>query len=189
MDPTHLDHRRGEPRDRRPASLSPVALTEAYLDRIAALDGELHSYVLVLHEAGARAAARELAAGRSRGALHGIPIGLKDIYKTTRHPHDRRLAALSRPCAGRGCRDLGAAARRRRDPARQAGDARIRDRRAGFHPALPAGAQPVEHGALPGRLVERLGGRGRAPVCAPARWARTPAARSAARRPIAASSG
>ena len=61
--------------------LSPVALTEAYLDRIDALDGELHSYVLVLQEA-ARAAARDLAAGRARGALHGIPIGLKDIYKT-----------------------------------------------------------------------------------------------------------
>jgi aspartyl-tRNA(Asn)/glutamyl-tRNA(Gln) amidotransferase subunit A len=61
--------------------LSPVALTEAYLDRIDALDGELHSYVLVLHDA-ARAAAREIAAGRSRGVLHGIPIGLKDIYKT-----------------------------------------------------------------------------------------------------------
>jgi aspartyl-tRNA(Asn)/glutamyl-tRNA(Gln) amidotransferase subunit A len=61
--------------------LSPVALTEAYLDRIDALDGELHSYVLVLHDA-ARAAARDIAAGRSRGVLHGIPIGLKDIYKT-----------------------------------------------------------------------------------------------------------
>ena len=61
--------------------LSPAALTEAYLDRIDALDGELHSYVLVLSDS-ARAAARDLAAGRSRGALHGIPIGLKDIYKT-----------------------------------------------------------------------------------------------------------
>jgi aspartyl-tRNA(Asn)/glutamyl-tRNA(Gln) amidotransferase subunit A len=61
--------------------LSPVALTEAYLDRVDALDGELHSYVLVLHAA-ARAAARDLAAGRPRSALHGIPIGLKDIYKT-----------------------------------------------------------------------------------------------------------
>jgi aspartyl-tRNA(Asn)/glutamyl-tRNA(Gln) amidotransferase subunit A len=62
-------------------SLSPVALTEAYLDRIVALDGELHSYVLVLRDQ-ALAAARDLAAGRSRGPLHGIPIGLKDIYKT-----------------------------------------------------------------------------------------------------------
>jgi len=61
--------------------LSPIAMTEAYLERIDALDGELHSYVTVLHDA-ARAAAREIAAGRSRGPLHGIPIGLKDIYKT-----------------------------------------------------------------------------------------------------------
>ena len=74
--------RRGEPRHRR-GSLSPVALTEAYLERIAALDGELHSYVLVLRDQAleaARAAAAQT--GRSRGALHGIPIGLKDIYKT-----------------------------------------------------------------------------------------------------------
>jgi aspartyl-tRNA(Asn)/glutamyl-tRNA(Gln) amidotransferase subunit A len=62
--------------------LSPIALTEAYLQRIDALDGELHSYVTILHDA-ARAAAREIAAGRSRGPLHGIPIGLKDIYKTS----------------------------------------------------------------------------------------------------------
>jgi len=62
--------------------LYPIALTEAYLERIDALDGELHGYVTVLHDA-ARAAAREIAAGRSRGPLHGIPIGLKDIYKTS----------------------------------------------------------------------------------------------------------
>jgi aspartyl-tRNA(Asn)/glutamyl-tRNA(Gln) amidotransferase subunit A len=65
--------------------LSPVALTEAYLARIAALDGELHSYLLVLTDpalGAARTAEAELKAGRSRGALHGIPIGLKDIYKT-----------------------------------------------------------------------------------------------------------
>jgi aspartyl-tRNA(Asn)/glutamyl-tRNA(Gln) amidotransferase subunit A len=30
----------------------------------------------------AHSATRDIAAGRSRGALHGIPIGLKDIYKT-----------------------------------------------------------------------------------------------------------
>jgi aspartyl-tRNA(Asn)/glutamyl-tRNA(Gln) amidotransferase subunit A len=65
--------------------LSPVALTEAYLDRITALDGELHSFLLVLREealAAAGAAEAELRAGRRRGPLHGIPLGLKDIYKT-----------------------------------------------------------------------------------------------------------
>ena len=65
--------------------LSAVTLTEAYLERIEALDGELHSYVTVLRAAAlgaALAAAHDLAAGRSRGPLHGIPIGLKDIYKT-----------------------------------------------------------------------------------------------------------
>ena len=65
--------------------LTSEALTESYLARIAALDGDLHSFVLVLTDqalAAARAADAELKAGRSRGALHGIPIGLKDIYKT-----------------------------------------------------------------------------------------------------------
>jgi aspartyl-tRNA(Asn)/glutamyl-tRNA(Gln) amidotransferase subunit A len=80
MDPTLLTVAEAS-REIAEGRLSPVALTEAYLDRINALDGELHSYVLVLHDA-ARAAAREIAAGRSRGVLHGIPIGLKDIYKT-----------------------------------------------------------------------------------------------------------
>jgi aspartyl-tRNA(Asn)/glutamyl-tRNA(Gln) amidotransferase subunit A len=60
-------------------NLTAEALTAAYLDRIAALDGDLHSYVLVLREA-ALAAARAPAA--ARGPLAGIPIGLKDIYKT-----------------------------------------------------------------------------------------------------------
>jgi aspartyl-tRNA(Asn)/glutamyl-tRNA(Gln) amidotransferase subunit A len=66
-------------------TLSPVALTEAYLERIAALDGELHSFLLTLPDAAlaaARDADAEIRAGRRRGPLHGIPIGLKDIYKT-----------------------------------------------------------------------------------------------------------
>ena len=84
MDPTQLS---GAEAGRAIAdgSLSPVALTEAYLDRIAALDGELHSYVLVLRDEAleaARGAERDIRDGRTRGPLHGVPIGLKDIYKT-----------------------------------------------------------------------------------------------------------
>ena len=84
MDPTLLSAAEAS-RAIAAGTLSPVALTEAYLDRIAALDGELHAYVLVLRDTAlmaARAAEAEIRAGRSRGPLHGIPIGLKDIYKT-----------------------------------------------------------------------------------------------------------
>jgi aspartyl-tRNA(Asn)/glutamyl-tRNA(Gln) amidotransferase subunit A len=66
-------------------TLSPVALVEAMLARIAAVDGALHGYITVVADA-ARAAARtaeaELKAGRSRGPLHGIPYALKDNYDT-----------------------------------------------------------------------------------------------------------
>jgi aspartyl-tRNA(Asn)/glutamyl-tRNA(Gln) amidotransferase subunit A len=69
----------------RTRRISPVELTEAFLARIAALDGRLNSYILVLGEtarAEAKAAEAEIAAGRWRGPLHGIPIALKDIYNT-----------------------------------------------------------------------------------------------------------
>jgi aspartyl-tRNA(Asn)/glutamyl-tRNA(Gln) amidotransferase subunit A len=65
--------------------LSPVELTQSRLDRIAKLDGKLHSFIRVLPDeahAAARIAENEIAAGRYRGPLHGIPIGLKDIYET-----------------------------------------------------------------------------------------------------------
>jgi len=65
--------------------LSPVLLTQAYLDRIAAIDDRLHAYVLVAADqalASARAAEAEIAAGERRGPMHGIPIGVKDIYNT-----------------------------------------------------------------------------------------------------------
>src|SRR5215467_14467977 len=65
--------------------LSPVELVESRLKRIERLDGELHSFIRVLPEpalAAARSAEAEIMAGNRRGPLHGIPIGLKDIYET-----------------------------------------------------------------------------------------------------------
>lgn len=64
-------------------ALSPVELVEAFLDRIAAVDGTIHSYILVMAEAAraaARQAAAEVGAGRWRGPLHGIPFAVKDNY-------------------------------------------------------------------------------------------------------------
>jgi aspartyl-tRNA(Asn)/glutamyl-tRNA(Gln) amidotransferase subunit A len=69
----------------RTAKLSPVELTRAFFDRIHALDGQLNAYLLPLEEtalADAKRAEAEIAAGGWKGPLHGIPIGLKDIYNT-----------------------------------------------------------------------------------------------------------
>ena len=65
--------------------VSPVELFEAQLERIAAHDASLHSYLLLTAELGraqALAAEREIAAGDYRGPLHGIPLGLKDLICT-----------------------------------------------------------------------------------------------------------
>src|SRR5215210_8706902 len=65
--------------------LSPVELVDSRLSRIEQFDDRLHSFIRVLAQearAAARAAEAEIAAGRYRGPLHGIPIGLKDIYET-----------------------------------------------------------------------------------------------------------
>ncbi len=69
----------------RTKKLSPVELTRAVLDRVHAADGVLNAYLLVLEEqalADAVRAETEIAAGDWKGPLHGIPIGLKDIYNT-----------------------------------------------------------------------------------------------------------
>jgi len=77
--------------------LSPVELVQSRLMRIERLDGKLNSFIRVLGDealAAARSAESEIVAGRGRGPLHGIPIGLKDIYetagvRTTGHSHLR----------------------------------------------------------------------------------------------------
>ncbi|MER6841370.1 amidase [Streptomyces platensis] len=62
--------------------LSPVELTESVLERLDAVEERLGAYVAVASEAARESAAlaeREIAAGRYRGPLHGIPFGLKDL--------------------------------------------------------------------------------------------------------------
>ena len=65
--------------------LSPVELTRAHLERIEATEPALNSFITLLAEQAldqAAAAEREIAGGTYRGPLHGIPIGLKDLYYT-----------------------------------------------------------------------------------------------------------
>jgi aspartyl-tRNA(Asn)/glutamyl-tRNA(Gln) amidotransferase subunit A len=69
----------------RAREISPVELTDAFLARIEALAPALNCFVTVTADrarAEAKAAAAEIAAGRWRGPLHGIPYGLKDLVDT-----------------------------------------------------------------------------------------------------------
>jgi aspartyl-tRNA(Asn)/glutamyl-tRNA(Gln) amidotransferase subunit A len=66
----------------RDRSVSSAALTEAALDAIARESASLNAFITILADSARAAAAqadRELAAGQDRGALHGIPISLKDL--------------------------------------------------------------------------------------------------------------
>jgi len=65
--------------------LSPVELTQALIKRVEGVEPQLHAFVtptLDVARRQARQAEREIKSGRHRGALHGIPLGLKDIYNT-----------------------------------------------------------------------------------------------------------
>jgi aspartyl-tRNA(Asn)/glutamyl-tRNA(Gln) amidotransferase subunit A len=65
--------------------VSPVEIIEAHLARIGQTDGALNSFITLLPEqarAAARRAESEIRAGRYLGPLHGIPVGLKDLFNT-----------------------------------------------------------------------------------------------------------
>ena len=66
----------------RKKELSPVELTDAVLDRIAAVDDKVKAYITVMSDearAAAKAAAEAIRAGHYLGPLHGIPIAVKDL--------------------------------------------------------------------------------------------------------------
>jgi len=65
--------------------VSPVEVIRAYLDRIEALDGKFKAYITVCREEALPAAKAAEAAVMDEyplGRLHGIPIGLKDLFAT-----------------------------------------------------------------------------------------------------------
>lgn len=82
----------------RSGDLSPVKYTQALLDRIAAHDGQLDSFLRVLDDGALEGAAlAELAVknGETLGPLHGVPFALKDIVDVAGLPttaHSQILA-------------------------------------------------------------------------------------------------
>lgn len=73
----------------RARKLSPVELTEAYLQRLETVGKRLNAVAYVMRETAlkeAREAEAEIKRGRYRGPLHGIPYGAKDLCATREAP-------------------------------------------------------------------------------------------------------
>jgi Asp-tRNA(Asn)/Glu-tRNA(Gln) amidotransferase A subunit family amidase len=77
---------------------------EACLEEIAARDGELHAWQAVDAEF-ARRQARSLDAAPVRGPLHGMPVGVKDIFDTAELPteYGSPIYKGHRPAADAAC--------------------------------------------------------------------------------------
>jgi aspartyl-tRNA(Asn)/glutamyl-tRNA(Gln) amidotransferase subunit A len=97
--------------------ISSAELVEAELERITETEPLVHAYAHVMEETArkeASAADGELARGRWRGPLHGIPIAYKDLVYTTQAPTEAGSRVLEGWMAGydatvlRRLRDAGA---------------------------------------------------------------------------------
>jgi len=73
----------------RTRKLLPVELAELFLDRLERLGPRYNAVVTVMRDhalSQARRAEGDIAAGRYRGPLHGIPYGAKDLLATAGAP-------------------------------------------------------------------------------------------------------
>jgi Asp-tRNA(Asn)/Glu-tRNA(Gln) amidotransferase A subunit family amidase len=69
----------------RARKITSLRLTDIYLERLKRLDPQLQCVVTIMEEQArneARQADVEIAAGRYRGPLHGLPYGIKDLFST-----------------------------------------------------------------------------------------------------------
>ncbi len=69
--------------------ISSTELTQLMLNRIATVDKKLNSYLTIFNEVALATAAKldkEIASGKYRGPLHGVPIAVKDLLYTSNAP-------------------------------------------------------------------------------------------------------
>ncbi|HEX5264507.1 MAG TPA: amidase [Phenylobacterium sp.] len=131
--------------------VSPVDLTGEMLARIAAVDPILKSYATVMADsamADAQVAAREIASGRYRGLLHGVPIGIKDLCWT------RGVRTMGGLAVRRGFvpqEDATVVARLRAAGAVVLGKLNLSEgAAAGYNPAMDVPLNPWNHDRWPG---------------------------------------
>ena len=77
--------------------ITSTRLTKLYLDRLERLNPTLNCAVTIMRDSALAEAARadaEIAAGKYRGPLHGLPYGVKDLFDTKGVPHHVGRAGL-----------------------------------------------------------------------------------------------
>ena len=92
------DHGRSREADRVAQALA-GRIDAAYLDRIEALDDQINAFITVTGELAleqAKQAEAEIAAGRYRGPVHGIPFALKDHLRDRGHTDHRAFEGRAR---------------------------------------------------------------------------------------------
>lgn len=149
----------------RAGRLHPVALLDAYLDRIASQDDQLAAFMHL--NAHARAAAEEagqkIVEGGWRGPLHGVPIAVKDNYLTVDMP---TTAGTIAPGLDAPMRDATAVARLRAAGAILIGKTRMHEYAWGME--TPPTRNPRDLGRVPGGSSGGSGAAVAAGLCAAA---------------------
>lgn len=133
----------------RCGKLSPRELLDTCLERIDRYEAHVHAWVFVDREtarAQAETAATELRQNRWRGPLHGIPIGIKDIFDVFDWP----TAAGSRLWAQSVARHDATVVRRLRQAGAVLLGKTVTTQYASFDP--PPTRNPWNTGAHPGRF-------------------------------------
>ncbi|MGE0687439.1 MAG: amidase [Dehalococcoidia bacterium] len=90
----------------RTKQLSPVALTQRYLERIDRYDSFIRSFNFVMGDealAAAKQAEQEIATGNYRGPLHGIPVAMKDQWDIKGVPNTGGSRAFADNVAAEDC--------------------------------------------------------------------------------------
>ena len=139
----------------REGRITATELTEDCLRRVSETDAQVQAWAFLDPEHAmrqAQAADEHRMAGRSIGPLHGVPIGIKDIFDTSDYPTEFGSRAVGGAYAAARCGRCRAPACGRRHHSRQDGDDRVR--------LLPSrqDAEPARSGAHAGWIVEWLGG-------------------------------
>ncbi|TFV67610.1 UNVERIFIED_ORG: amidase [Bacillus sp. AZ43] len=73
----------------RSRELSPVELTDSVLERVDAVEGRINAFACVTPDLARKAAAeaeQQIVEGSHLGPLHGLPLGVKDLYETAGVP-------------------------------------------------------------------------------------------------------